>query len=59
MMLPATLGSIAIIGRVSSGYTLRTNALASQNSFPVPLCLMLTFPHLVTLFFFVLVLVRE
>ena len=43
-LLLSTLCSIAIVGRVSSGYMPRTNTLASQNSFPVPFCLMLTFP---------------
>ena len=59
MMLPTTLWSIAILGRVSSGYSLRTQTLASQTSFPVPFRLMLTFPHVLSLFWFVLVLVRE
>ena len=35
------------------------HTLASQTSFPVPFRLMLTFPHVLSLFWFVLVLVRE
>ena len=42
-----------------SGYTLCTKTLVSQNSFPVPSCLMFTFPHLVSLLYFAVVLVRK